>query len=125
MNALEALKSTLVAEEPLGVEADAWFTALDHRMVEVGTVTCIATVLGIHTGPAGLWIQLSCADDWDLTAVVFVDEHTRIVDVLQKLRDEPPVGAPLEIIDCSSRAHNALSHQLRTLGRGYFDRRGH
>ena len=88
-----------------GSDADAWFAALDDRTIELGPVSCTARVLGIHTGPDGLWIQLTCEGSPDISVVVHVTPATRVEDVLQRLKVDPPVGRPLEIIDM----HGALS----------------
>ena len=88
-----------------GSDADAWFTALDERTIELGPVACTARVMGIHTCPDGLWIQLSCEGCPDISVVVHVTPATRVEDVLQRLKNDPPVGRPLEVIDM----HGSLS----------------
>ena len=82
-----------------GSDADSWFSALDDRTLELGPVTCTARVYGIHTGPDGLWIQLSCEGNTDISVVVHVTAATRVEDVLRRLKIDPPVGRPLEVID--------------------------
>lgn len=104
MNALEARRHEATAEVAPALDADRWFSSLDHRAVEVGSCTCVATVLGIHASRDGLWIQLSLTDDADVGVVLHVDGGTRLTDVLRRLKDSPPVGSPLDIIDCSTRA---------------------
>lgn len=76
--------------ERLGLDADAWFTALDNRVVQVGSDTCITRVLGIHVGPSGLWIQVSCADDTATSVVLAVSAATQVDDVMERLRTNPP-----------------------------------
>jgi hypothetical protein len=105
MNALDAAsRQTELADQRQALDADAWFTALDNRVLQVGTDTCIAQVLGIHISPTGLWLQLSCADEADRSVVVQVTAATRVEDVLNRLRRDPPTGSPLEILDCSKTA---------------------
>jgi hypothetical protein len=100
MNALDTPNRSGVPQgERLGLDADAWFAALDNREVQVGSETCIAQVLGIHISPSGLWIQMSCADDPAMNVVLVVSAATRIDDVLERLRTDPPIGHPLEIIE--------------------------
>jgi hypothetical protein len=85
--------------DPPGSDADAWFSALDDRTIELGRGTCTARVLGIHSGADGLWIQLSCEGEPDASVVIHVTSATRVEEVLQRLKSQPPVGRPLEIID--------------------------
>jgi hypothetical protein len=100
MNALDTPnRSGAPHSERLGLDADAWFAALDSRVMQVGPETCIMQVLGIHVSPSGLWIQASCADDSSMNVVLVVSATTRIDDVLERLRTEPPTGNPLEIIE--------------------------
>jgi hypothetical protein len=100
MNALDTPnRSGIPSSERLGLDADAWFAALDGRAVQVGSDKCITQVLGIHESPSGLWIQVSCADDPVMNVVLVVSATTRIDDVLERLRADPPTGNPLEIIE--------------------------
>jgi len=100
MNALDTPnRSGVPHSERLGLDADAWFAALDSRVVQVGSDPCTMQVLGIHVSPSGLWIQVSCADDSSMNVVLVVSTTTRIDDVLERLRTEPPTGHPLEIIE--------------------------
>ena len=98
--------------DPPGSDADAWFAALDDRTIDLGPATCTARVLGIHTGPEGLWIQLSCEGDPNLSAVVHVTAATRVEDVLLRLKTDPPVGRPLEIIDMYGRLSTPSTARL-------------
>jgi hypothetical protein len=98
--------------DPPGSDADAWFAALDDRTIELGPATCTARVLGIHTGPDGLWIQLSCEGGSDLNVVVHVTAETRVEDVLQRLKVDPPVGRPLEMIDMHGRLSTPSTARL-------------
>jgi hypothetical protein len=82
-----------------GSEADAWFSALDERLIELGRGTCVARVMGIHTSADGLWIQVTFESEIDLSVVVHVTSATRLEDVLHRLKIDPPVGRPLEVID--------------------------
>lgn len=100
MNALDTPNSSGVPDsERLGLDADAWFEASDNRVLHVGADTCIGQVLGIHISHSGLWIQLACAEDPAMNVVLVVSATTRIDDVLEKLRTDPPTGNPLEIIE--------------------------
>ena len=98
--------------DPPGSDADAWFAALDDRTIELGPATCTARVLGIHTGPDGLWIQLSCEGDSEISVVVHVTAATRVEDVLLRLKTDPPVGRPLEIIDLYGRLSTPSAARL-------------
>ena len=48
---------------PLGTEADAWFMALDGRVVRVGDDTCLLRIEGIHNSGSTLWLQVSLFDE--------------------------------------------------------------
>lgn len=85
--------------DPPGSDADAWFSALDDRTIELGPATCIARVLGIHIGADGLWIQLACEGTAETSVVVHVTSATRVEEVLHRLKVDPPVGRPLEVLD--------------------------
>ena len=98
--------------DPPGSDADAWFAALDDRTIELGPATCTARVLGIHTGPEGLWIQLSCEGNSDLSVVVHVTATTRVEDVLLRLKTDPPVARPLEVIDMYGRLSTPSTARL-------------
>ena len=103
------------ADSP-GSDADAWFIALDHRTIELGPATCTARVLGIHTSPDGLWIQLSCEGHTEVSVVVHVTAATRVEDVLLRLKTDPPVGRPLEVVDMHGRLSTPATARL---GRGH------
>jgi len=98
MNALHTPDRSAQDSERLGLDADAWFFALDNRVLQMGTDTCVAQVLGIHISDTGLWIQLACATDAAMAVVLVVSATTRLDDVLDRLRTDPPSGNPLEII---------------------------
>ena len=85
--------------DPPGSDADAWFSALDDRTIELGRNRCLARVQGIHANGDGLWIQLTCEGHQEVSVVVRVTSATRVDDVLQRLKADGPVGRPLEIID--------------------------
>jgi hypothetical protein len=85
--------------DPPGSDADAWFSALDDRTIELGRNQCIARVHGIHANTDGLWIQLTCEGNQEVSVVVHVTSATRVEDVLQRLKTDGPVGRPLELID--------------------------
>lgn len=100
MNALDTTNRPDVPHSArLGLDADAWFAALDNRLLQLGPDTYIAQVLGIHISHSGLWIQVSCAEDPAMNVVLVVSATTRIDDVLERLRTDPPTGYPLEIIE--------------------------
>jgi hypothetical protein len=99
MDAVTALpRRTPASDEPHGLDPDSWFTALDNRMIQTGSETCLAWVVGIHASRTSLWIQLACGDDPDLNVVLHVDAWTTLGDVLDRLEQEPPTGEPLEVI---------------------------
>ena len=98
--------------DPPGSDADAWFAALDDRSIELGAVACTARVLGIHTGPDGLWIQLSCEGYTEVDVVIHVTAATRVDDVLLRLKTDPPVGRPLEVIDMHGRLSTPSTARL-------------
>jgi hypothetical protein len=98
--------------DPPGSDADAWFSALDDRTIELGPTTCMARVQGIHTGPDGLWIQLSCEGHTEISVVVHVTTATRVEDVLIRLKTDPPVGQPLEIVDPHGRFDTSSTQRL-------------
>ena len=60
---------------------------------------CVTRVHGIHASADGLWIQLVCEGDQEISVVVRVTSATRVEDVLKRLKEDAPVGRPLEIID--------------------------
>ena len=100
MSALDtAAREQVRPADPPGSDADAWFSALDDRTIELGRNQCIARVHGIHAKGDVLWIQLACEGQQDVSVVVRVTSATRIEDVLQRLKADGPVGRPLEIID--------------------------
>ena len=98
--------------DPPVSDADAWFSALDGRTIELGPTTYTARVLGIHTSPDGLWIQLSCDGDTDISVVVHVTPATRVEDVLLRLKVDPPVGRPLEVVDIHGRLSTPSAARL-------------
>ena len=79
--------------DPPVSDADAWFSALDGRTIELGPSTYTALVLGIHTSPDGLWIQLSCEGDTDISVVVHVTPATRVEDVTEEVNSIPAYKA--------------------------------
>ena len=82
----------------LGTEADAWFMALDGRVVRVGSDTGILRVEGIHAQGATLWIQVSLFDDTVPGVVLQVEACHSQHDVFEALRHYELTGVPLEII---------------------------
>jgi len=82
----------------LGTEADAWFMALDGRVVRVGGDTGILRVEGIHAQGATLWIQVSLFDDTVPGVVLQVDACHGQHDVFETLRHYELTGVPLEVI---------------------------
>jgi hypothetical protein len=98
MDAVTTLpRRTPLRDTPHGLDPDLWFTALDNRMIETGSETCLARVVGIHASTSSLWIQLSYSDDPDVNVVLHVDAWTTLREVLERLQQEPPTGAPLEV----------------------------
>ena len=89
--------------------ADAWFRALDGRIVQIGASTCMTQVVGIHGDGSELWIQVACADNPELSAVLHIGPATRIEDVVERLRTDPPTGHPLEIVSFASEADQAFA----------------
>ena len=94
---------------PSGSAADAWFRALDGRIVQIGAATCMTHVLGIHGEGSELWIQMGCADNPDLSVVLHIGPATRIEDVVERLTTDPPVGRPLEVISIAGPADQSLA----------------
>jgi hypothetical protein len=92
-----------------GTAADAWFRALDGRIVKIGTNTCMTQVLGIHGEGSELWIQLACAENPELSLVLHIGPATRIEDVVERITTDPPKGHPLEVISFGSEADRALA----------------
>ncbi len=100
MSALDtAAREHVRPTDPPGSDADAWFSALDDRTIELGPHRCVTRVQGIHASADGLWIQLVCEGDQEISVVVRVTSATRVEDVLKRLKEDAPVGRPLEIID--------------------------
>jgi hypothetical protein len=104
-----------VAAQP-GTAADAWFRALDGRIVKIGANTCMTQVLGIHGEGSDLWIQMACADNPELSVVLHIGPATRIDDVVERLMTDPPKGHPLEVLSFASPADQALA-EATTLAR--------
>lgn len=90
-----------------GAHADMWFLVLDQRMLHVGPDTWIVQVLGIHSSPEGLWIQLASIDEPQRSFVLQVDEQTTVTDVTVALRARASAPEPLEIIRVPGTAHEA------------------
>jgi hypothetical protein len=87
----------------LGTDADAWFVALDGRVVRVGDDTCILRVEGIHGSGSKLWIQVSLFDEDTPGVVLQVEACHSQHDVFDALRACELSGVPLEIIKIASR----------------------
>jgi hypothetical protein len=85
-------------DTPLGTEADAWFMALDGRVVSVGGDTGVLRVEGIHAQGSVLWIQISLFDDAVPGVVIQVEACHSQHDVFEALRTYELTGVPLEII---------------------------
>ena len=94
---------------PSDSAADAWFRALDGRIVQIGAVTCMTQVLGIHGEGSELWIQMACAENPQLSVVLHIGPATRIEEVVERLTSDPPQGRPLEVISFASEADQALA----------------
>ena len=86
------------ADTALGTDADAWFMALDGRVVRVGGDTAILRVEGIHGQGSTLWIQVSLFDDTVPGVVLQVSACHSPLDVFETLRHYELTGVPLEII---------------------------
>ena len=82
----------------LGADADAWFMALDGRVVRVGGDTGVLRIEGIHSQGATLWIQVSLFDDTVPGVVLQVEACHSRHDVFETLRHYELTGVPLEII---------------------------
>ena len=87
----------------LGTDADAWFIALDGRIVRVGDDTGILRIEGIHSQGATLWIQVSLFDDSVPGVVLQVEACQSQLDVVETLRHFELTGVPLEIIKVQSQ----------------------
>ena len=92
--------------------ADAWFRALDGRIVQIGATTCMTQVLGIHGEGSELWIQVACAENPQLGLVLHVGAATRIEEVVERLTADPPQARPLEVISFASEADRALADAM-------------
>ena len=99
MDAVDLHPLTLFpADTALGTHADAWFMALDGRVVQVGADTGILRIEGIHGDGGTLWIQVSLFDDSVPGVVLQVQGCHSPHDVFDALRRYEPTGVPLEII---------------------------
>jgi hypothetical protein len=90
-------------EVALGTDADAWFMALDGRVVRVGGDTGILRVEGIHGQGSTLWIQVALFDDSVPGVVLQVHGSQNQQDVFDTLRHYELTGVPLEIIRVETR----------------------
>jgi hypothetical protein len=86
------------ADVALGTDPDAWFMALDGRVVRVGDDTGVLRVEGIHGQGPALWIQVSLFDDTVPGVVLHVEGCHSPHDVFEALRHYEATGVPLEII---------------------------
>ena len=86
------------AEVALGTDADAWFMALDGRVVRIGQDTGVLRVEGIHGKGSTLWIQVSLFDESVPGVVLQLDGSQSPQDVFDTLRHYELTGIPLEII---------------------------
>jgi hypothetical protein len=84
-----------------------WFLVLDQRMLHVGPDTWSLQVLGIHSSPEGLWIQLASIDEPQRSFVLQVDEQTTVTDVTGALRARTSAPEPLEVIRVPGSVHGA------------------
>ena len=99
MDAVDLHPLTLSPTEvALGTNADAWFMALDGRVVRIGDDTGILRVEGIHGQGSTLWIQVSLFEDGVPGVVLQVEACHGPHDVLEALRHYETTGVPLEII---------------------------
>ena len=92
-------------EFALGTDVDAWFMALDGRVVRVGGDTGILKIEGIHGQGSTLWIQVSLFDDSVPGVVLQVNGSQNQQDVFDTLRQYELTGVPLEIIKIQSTTH--------------------
>ena len=92
-------------EFALGTDVDAWFMALDGRVVRVGGDTGILRIEGIHGQGSTLWIQVSLFDDSVPGVVLRVNSSQNQQDVFDTLRHYELTGVPLEIITIQSTKH--------------------
>jgi hypothetical protein len=90
-------------QTPLGTDADAWFMALDGRVVRVGDETGVLRIEGIHGQGATLWIQVSLFDDAVPGVVLQVEGCHSQQDVFETLRHYELTGIPLEVIKVAGR----------------------
>ena len=103
MDAVDLHPLTVTATDiALGTDADAWFMALDSRVVRVGSDTGILRVEGIHGSGSTLWIQVSLADDDTPGVVLQVEASHNQHDVFESLKGYELTGVPLEIIRITS-----------------------
>ena len=95
---LPPLTVSPTADTALGTDADAWFMALDGRVVRVGDDTGILRVEGIHGQGSTLWIQVALFDDTVPGVVLQVEARHTQLEVFEALRNYRFTGIPLEII---------------------------
>lgn len=99
MDAVDLHPLTAVpTDTAIGSDADAWFMALDGRVVRVGSDTCLLRVEGIHGDGSTLWIQVSLFDEATPGVVLQVEAGQNPRDVLDTLRAYELTGIPLEVI---------------------------
>ena len=90
--------TAVATNAPLGSEADAWFMALDSRVVRVGDDTCLLRIEGIHSCRSTLWIQVSLFEESTPGVVLQVHGGLSLHDVVETLKSVVLSGVPLEII---------------------------
>src|SRR5687767_9682933 len=64
---------------------DRWFTALEHRLIQVGTEQRPLHILGIHLDNRDVWIQTTPLDRSDRDCVIRCENHQQPLEVLANL----------------------------------------
>lgn len=79
---------------------NAWYQALDHRPLMVGTQRWPALVTGIHVDGGDLWIQIARADHPDENLVVHVAPGTsvdRVTAAVRALSAQGPIPRAVHV----------------------------
>ena len=66
--------------------ADAWFAALDQRLIEAWGGGWITEITGVHTDGADWWIQLAGADQPEAALVLHLTGRATVGQALEALR---------------------------------------
>ena len=90
----------------LGATGDAWFKALDQTRLAVGPRGFVVQVHGVHVSEGHIWLQLTAANDEDVSFIVRVGAGTTLENVMATLEALPAVPAPFEVIQVDGDAQH-------------------